>query len=533
VSEQILLLLIAVPLAAAGLVAMVPAREARVARGLAVVAALVELGLTAFAATSFDANLAEFQLVHQQRWLTPLGVHIELGVDGTTLFPILLVAAVVPAALLASWPDEEDIGRELCVPLLVLQAAALTVFLAQNVGLMLAGWELALVAAWALMIPRAHGAARAWLMRWFFAAQCGAALMLGALLFLAVSRYDLSQGHWSLQYGALAAVMLPEVDQLAAFVGVVAAAVFVMPLFPLHGWFAALIGARSPVAAVGVAVILVELGVHLMSHYAVAMFPLGAHRFGALLCWLAVAGLVHAALALRIEDELRRIVGYVALATVSVQWLGVLLVHPDGLMGAKLFGLGRGLGVAALVLVASRITRDVGADTTTKVRGLGKKAPLLAGLLLLALLAAMGAPSSAAFAGLVAVLSASFDPDTFAIAHPGLVATLVCGLLLVGMGIVFRRWYAMVGGEGVAVRPTPAISALTVAVLLVPCVVVGAAPAVVFTPGSWSARAQVEQQRTRTCLAVGARRLSRPVLYQDLAVDCSEALETLKAGSEP
>lgn len=519
-----LLALLVVPLLGAVLVSLMPRREARVASAIALAAATVEVGLGWRVLGQLDPDVGAPQLGEVYPWIEPLGLHLRLAVDGLSVWMVALTILAVPIALWGGWNRVCDRGRELGVPLLGFQSGALAVFLAQDVGLMLAGWILASFCAWAVLAPGAEPAQRRWADRWLVGMQLGAGLSGMAAMLAAVAYYDVTPGEWSLRLADLSQIMLPVPAQRLGFVGVWVAGAVAVALFPLHAWTPAFTSARNP-AAVVVAVVSVELGVHLLDRVGVGLFPVGAKDLGPIVGGLSLIGIAHVGLAVRGERSLGRVAGYVAVAVAAVEVIGVLTLHPDGTMGAAVLGMARGLGLLAFSLVLAAVVRVCGTDLVGRGASEGESTRE-AGRVFVAVALL---PVLAGVAGVLALVTGAHD-ETLARGLPnagpvallaaiGLIFVFAVALARVGMGV------ARVGAPtktGTSTTRLARREALALALLTALLLGLGIRPVEAFVQGTWTARDRAASARRRLCVGEAARALVRAERYDDLAVDCED-----------
>jgi NADH-quinone oxidoreductase subunit M len=521
-----LLALLLVPLLGAVLVSLMPRRESAVAKGLALAVATVELGLAYTILGAVDPDVGAPQLGEVFSWIEPLGLHLRVAVDGLSEWPVALTVLAVPLALFGGWDHVREQGRDLGVPLLVFESAALAVLLAQDVGLMFAGWVLAAFSAWAVLAPGAAPATRRWVDRWLIGMQLGVGLWGAVAMSSAVAYYNVTPGEWSLRLTDLSEIMLPVPEQRLGFAAVAVAVAFAVAAFPLHAWLPAFAHSRNPVASAVVAVVSIELGVHLLERVGIGLFPVGAADLGPIVAGLALVGIAHVAFALRAERSLGRIAGYVMAALAGGEVIGVLTVHPDGTLGAAVLGMARGLGSLGFVLVVAAIVRSTGSDLVERGTSSSIESPRR-GSAGRALVGVALAPVLAAAAGLSAIVAGAHDdaavglPDAGAVAllaAIGLVFVFVLGLVRVASGAREAETAELAVG-GLLVRREAITLTLIVALLLG----LGVRPVEVFIRGTWTARERAGQTRHRLCVGEAARALVRAERYDGLAVDCEES----------
>jgi NADH:ubiquinone oxidoreductase subunit 4 (subunit M) len=449
-----------------------------------------------------------------------------VAVDGISLWPVLLTLGVVPLALFGADERVHFWGRELGVPLLLLQSGALAVFLSADAGLLIVGFELVVFASWALRGIGNDPEDRRSAARWLVGAQVGAGALLLAMLLLAVARYNATPGEWSTSLDALAGVLPEAGQQRVGFALLLFAAAFTVPLFPLHGWITGLCATRNPVSSAVSAAILVEVGVHLLGRHALVLFPLGAADLGDVVAWAAVAGCVHGVLAMRVERSLERLIGYLVLAGAGVEVVGVLCAHADAWSGVGLFGLGRGFALVAALLVAADLRGVEGHALVDRVRGLGTRAPLAAASLLVAALAMLAAPGSAGFAGIALLLGASVRAEPTPLSTPLLACTLATLACLAGAAVVLARWSEMLahGADSGRVPIGSGRSRLAAVLALAACLTAGLWPSRLVVHGTQTTREKAAQVRDRLCVAESARALGRARMIEGLPAGSCEAL---------
>src|SRR5436190_16001587 len=225
------------PLAGAVLTMLVPREEEAVHRGIGLGTAIITFLASLFILPDFDAAKAGFQLETDKVWIEALGIHFHLGVDGISLWLVLLTTFLVPVTLLSP----QAIGtrnirvRDFTVAMLVLESGMLGAFLALDMFVFYVFWELMLIPMYFIIgiwggEPRLHAA-----VKFVIYTLIGSLLMLVAILYL-YSQYHAVTGTFSFDYVALSHLTLPFEPQLLCFLAFALAFAIKVPLFPLHTW---------------------------------------------------------------------------------------------------------------------------------------------------------------------------------------------------------------------------------------------------------------------------------------------------------
>src|SRR2546422_768593 len=230
---MLLTLVVFSPLAGAALVALLPREEGRGIRRAALAFALVTLALSLVMLGRFRVGVAEFQMVERAAWIPQWGIEYRLGVDGVSLFLVLLTTVLTPIVVLASWGDIHRRVKEFFAFLLVLETGMLGTFVALDMFLFYVFWEVMLVPMYFLIGvwggPRRIYAA----LKFVLFTMVGSLLMLVAILYCAW-RVRTGSGMWSFAYETwLARLALSPREQLWLFAAFALAFPIKVPLFPL------------------------------------------------------------------------------------------------------------------------------------------------------------------------------------------------------------------------------------------------------------------------------------------------------------
>src|SRR5947209_506773 len=418
---------------AAGLVGLL--LPARWARWLVLLAALCDLGFVVALLVDFPTHGAGLHYVTDDKWIPAIGIRYHLGVSGLNLFLIALTAVLwVPATFVAAL-REWDRPLLFFLSLALAETAVLGGFVAQDLILFVAFFDLMLVPFY-FLIGTWGGARRVEATTKFVIyTLVGSLLMLAGAVALGVIATPRG-GHISFELATLARRHLSTGTQEWIFLTFAAAFLVKMPLFPFHGWMpdtyratpipvlAVFSGVLSKVGAYGFLLIVLPLLPKASVHYQEAMIV------------FAVVSILYGSALAFSQDDTRLVVGYSSVAQLGFITLGIFALDPKGAQGAVLQMVNHGLVVVPLFLIIGALaTRTGGSDLLTRMGGAAFRAPVLAALFLIVALATLAMPGSANFAGEFLILFGTFQHKLVY----GLVATAGVVLAAVYMIRVYQR----------------------------------------------------------------------------------------------
>ena len=433
--------IIFVPWAGALLLLLLKNAGPRTTRGLALLFSLSTLVLGMRALGSFEPALAGLQLVEHRDWISSLHVHYHLGLDGLSLLLVLLTGIVGPAALAAGSGNVRD-HRLYAALFLLLQGAALGVFLAQDFFLWFVFWELSLVPAYFLIrLWGGPDATRAAYQFVIYTIGGSAFMLLGfAAIYAAVGTLDFVElaklgatGSLARDLGGLATFV---------FVGVFLGLAVKVPLFPFHTWLPAAYAEAPTGASMFLTGVMSKMGVYGFLRLLWPLFPAQLHAAAPCLIWLALAGVVFGAFAAMKQTDLKRMVAYssvnhvsyclLALFAVAARTQGHIMIDSSielsALSGMLLQMFNHGLSAAALFFcVGILASRAGGARGLNDFGGVRTAAPIFAGLCGIALFSSLGLPGLNGFVGEFLIFRGVFGlaPAVGALATLGLLATAI------------------------------------------------------------------------------------------------------------
>ncbi len=397
------------PLLGALLVMLVPKEEESIHRGIGLTVAIGTFLASLLILGDFDRTQAGFQLVVNRPWVASLGINFHLGVDGISLWLVLLTTFMVPLTLFSP----QAIGlrnirvREFIIAMLVLETGMLGAFLALDLFVFYVFWEVMLVPMY-FIIGIWGGERRLYAsIKFVLYTLVGSLLMLAAILYLYAQVHTLT-GTWTFDYATYASLMLPRGPQMLCFGAFALAFMIKVPLFPLHTWLPDAHVEAPTGGSVILAAVLLKFGAYGFLRFAMPMFPLAAWSAGPAIAILAVIGIIFGALMAYVQDDVKKLVAYSSVSHLGFVVLGLLTLTAPGIQGGIYQMLAHGISTGGLffgvgILYDRRHTRRL-----DDFGGLWAKMPVFAACFLVIVLASVGLPGLCGFVGEFMVLLGTF-----------------------------------------------------------------------------------------------------------------------------
>ena len=434
----VLPMILGLPLLGALFAMCTPRGEHSVARGIGIAFSTITFIVSLFALSYFDKNAPGYQMVTDASWIPGLGVRFKTGVDGITLWLVLLTTFLTPVTLLAATKTIEKNVREFVAAMLVLETGILGAFVAVDAFLFYVMWEVMLVPMY-LLIGIWGGQRRIYAsIKFVIYTMVGSLLMLVAIFYVYVSYADVT-GVYTTDLEKLQTLVLPHKAQVWCFAAFALAFCIKIPLFPLHTWLPdAHVEAPTP-GSVILAGVLLKLGIFGLIRWAMPMFPYGASVLAPYIAILAVIGIIYGALVAYAQDDVKKLVAYSSVSHLGFCVLGLFALTPAGIEGSIYAMLSHGLTTGGLflgigVLYERRHTRRL-----AEYGGLWKQMPFFSALYMIIVMGSAGLPGLSGFVGEFLSLFGTFNSaDTFPegypryLPHPRLLTALAATGVIVG-----------------------------------------------------------------------------------------------------
>jgi NADH-quinone oxidoreductase subunit M len=445
-SHWILTFLIFFPLAGAVAVYLAGDRGARqVALGVGLVEFLVSLPLF----WEFDhtlpclqptirGNAPEMIPVQMQNcvaasWIPEWGIFYRLGLDGISLFMVLLTTLLLPLMVLGSWTYIRERQRWFYAMLIALTGGVVGVFVSLDMFLFYVFWEIVLIPMY-FLIGIWGGKERVYAaVKFFLYTAAGSLLMLVAILYMffkgqaifgtpTFSYFDFQQ---------LSTILGPR-EQGLLFLGFALAFAVKVPIFPFHTWLPHAHVQAPTAGSVILAGVLLKMGTYGFMRFALPLFPLAAASDAAVntALVLAVAGIIYGALVAAVQPNAKKLVAYTSVAHLGFVILGIYAFNVQGIQGALMVMIGHGLSTPMLFFLLGMLYERRHTYELSDFGGMAASIPVFAAMLVFAAMATVGLPGTAGFLSEFLVLLGAFR------SHP-------IAALIAATGVIFAAYYML------------------------------------------------------------------------------------------
>ena len=401
--------LVLVPAVGALLVVCLPRRRPELLKLVAVATSVVVGGMSLWLLKGFDASQgAEMQFTSRANWISDLGVQWLLGIDGISLFLVVLTGVLFPIALLAVDPGHDD--RAYYAWLLLLEAGVMGVFCALDLVVFFLCFEVVLVPMYFLIGRWGHGNRAYAATKFFLYTMAGSALMLVGILAVAFLHADATGS--SITFDLVSIAEAQAIDATAArwiFAAFALAFAVKVPIFPLHTWLPDAHTEAPTAGSVILAGVLLKLGTYGFLRFGLYLFPEASHFFAPVFLTLGVVGIVYGAVVATMQRDLKRLVAYSSVAHLGFIVLGTFSLNTEGIEGGLLQMVNHGVSTGALFLLVGMIYERRHTRQIDELGGLQKAAPVMAAVFTVVMLSSIGLPGLNGFVGEFLVLVGAFN----------------------------------------------------------------------------------------------------------------------------
>ena len=445
---------------------------------------LVSLGLLVW----WQNGQTGMQFVEQRAWIPAFNIQYYLGVDGISLWLVLLTTFLTPLVIFFSWQSIHSRTRSYYFFMLLMETAMLGVFTALDLILFYVFWEASLVPMY-FIIGQWGGPRRVYAsVKFFLYTLAGSALMLVAILVVYF-------------YGGTFDVMVLQTKNLAyvvqfwAFLAFALGFAIKVPLFPFHTWLPDAHVEAPTAGSVILAGVLLKMGTYGFLRFCLPLFPQATVTFVPWLSALALIGILYGALVALRQRDIKSLVAYSSVAHLGFVVLGIFTLTPQGMSGAVLQMVNHGLSTGGLFLLVGMLYERLHTRIMSEFSGLWKEIPIFGGLFLIVMLSSVGLPGLNGFVGEFTILVGAFK------ANPVFAWLGTAGIILAAWYLLtaFRQMMQGPVSKPKAIAVLPDLTrreVLIMAPLVVLFVVIGLFPNLFFDKINPSVESLAQQLRT-------------------------------------
>jgi NADH-quinone oxidoreductase subunit M len=429
----ILTVLIVLPLLGALLAYLSGERNAKhVALWVGIIEFLISLPLFFYFDRTARCNGMPMQNCVDVAWFGEWGIHYRLGMDGISLFMVLLTTLLLPLMVLGSWTYIRERERGFYASLLALTTGVVGVFVALDMFLFYVFWEMMLIPMY-FLIGLWGGKERVYAaIKFFLYTAVGSLLMLVAILYLWYKVQTGPTGAPSFSYFDFLQTQLTLREQTFLFLAFALAFAIKVPVFPFHTWLPHAHVQAPTAGSVILAGVLLKMGTYGFIRFALPLFP-DAARDPRTVTWAMVLGLIgilYAAMVAAVQPNAKKLVAYTSVAHLGFVVLGIFAFNIQGMQGALLVMIGHGLSTPMLFFLLGMLYERRHSYEIDDFGGLAASLPVFATMLVFAAMASIGLPGTAGFASEFLVLVGAF------LAAPWMA-------LIAALGVIFAAYYML------------------------------------------------------------------------------------------
>ena len=377
---------------------------------------------------NFDTSTADFQFVEKHEWIPAFNISYHLGVDGISMFFVLLSTALTPICVLASWKAIKTRVREYMIAFLILETMMIGTFAALDFVLFYIFFEGVLIPMF-IIIGVWGGERRVYsAFKFFLFTLAGSVLLLVALLVLYFEA-------GTTDIPTLLAFRVPAEMQLWLWLAFFASFAVKLPMWPVHTWLPDAHVEAPTAGSVILAGVLLKMGGYGFLRFSLPMLPLASDQFTPLIYTLSVIAIIYTSLVALAQEDMKKLIAYSSVAHMGFVTIGIFTATQQGIQGGIFQMLSHGIISAALFLCVGVVYDRIHSREIARYGGLVERMPKYAFVFMIFMLGAVGLPGTGGFIGEFLVLVGAFQDNTWV----ALLATTGIILGAAYMLYLFRR----------------------------------------------------------------------------------------------
>ncbi|MET0339821.1 MAG: NADH-quinone oxidoreductase subunit M [Polyangiales bacterium] len=404
--KTVLTWLVGLPFLGTFMLLFTPRQSVKAIRAIAIGVMLLEFVVSLHLLTG-DYTSGTYLFTAEYALVPRYGLTYAVGIDGISLWLVLLTTFMTPVALFASWTSVDTKVKEFALCFTFLETAMIGAFVVLDLFVFYVFWELMLVPMY-LIIGIWGGKERIYAsIKFFLYTMVGSLLMFVAIVYVAV-QYQHLTGVWSFDVRKLTELVLDGQTQMFLFVAFALAFAIKVPMFPFHTWLPDAHVQAPTGGSVILAAVLLKMGTYGFVRFAMPLFPLASHRCAPTLSVLAVIGIVYGAYCAWVQKDVKKLVAYSSVSHLGFVMLGLFSITRQGVGGAILQMVNHGISTGALFLLVGVIYERRHTRLLKDFGGLAKGMPLYTLLFVIVTMSSVGLPGTNGFIGEFMILNGTF-----------------------------------------------------------------------------------------------------------------------------
>jgi len=432
-TQPILTYVTFLPLIAIPFIVAIPQRDdalKNIIRWIALIISVVVFFVSLRIYFGFDPSDPEFQFVEHHQWIKKYGISYFIGLDGLSLWLVLLTTFLTPVTIISTWSAITKRVKEFMVAMLVLETAMLGTFVSLDLFLFYVFWEIMLIPMY-LIIGVWGGERRIYAaIKFFLYTAVGSLLMLVCIIGLVYFHKE-SSGEITFNLLSLYGTHLPRTYEILFFAAFALAFAIKVPMFPLHTWLPDAHVEAPTAGSVILAGILLKMGTYGFIRFAMPLFPAGSAYFTPLIITLSIIGIIYGALVAMVQPDIKKLVAYSSVSHLGYCMLGLYVLTGQGVEGSILQMINHGISTGALFLLVGVLYERRHTRLIEEYGGIARVMPIYSTIFLIVTMSSIGFPTTNGFIGEFLILLGAFKANK---------AAAVLAATGVILGAVYMLW---------------------------------------------------------------------------------------------
>ena len=355
----------------------------------------------------FDHSTSQYQLVEKYKWFNDFNFYYHVGVDGISLFMILLSTFLTPFCILASWENIKKRIKEYMIAFLFLETVMIGMFCSIDILLFYVFFEAVLIPMF-LIIGIWGGERRIYAsFKFFLYTLLGSVLMLIAIIFIYQKTNSMNINFLQGNY------FFSKKVQIYLWLAFFASFAVKIPMWPFHTWLPDAHVEAPTAGSVILAGVLLKMGGYGFIRFSLGILPEASDFFMPLIIILSSIAIVYTSLVALAQEDIKKLIAYSSVAHMGIVTIGIFIVNQQGLEGAMIQMISHGIVSAALFLCVGVIYDRMHTRNINFYGGLVNKMPKYSIMFMLFVLASIGLPGTSGFIGEFLVILGAFQKNSF------------------------------------------------------------------------------------------------------------------------